>query len=710
MNTVSPSLIASATEAIPASLQDQQAVAAVREGDIARYRELVERYQRRVYAVAWSSLGDAMLAEEATQEAFIRAYRSLPLLGDGAKFAAWISAIARNLSHSLGRRHQRELNRCARWALEQPTVESPASAEEPACTPDMLRQTLAELTPAHRECLVLFYLQDKSGAEAAAMLGIAEPALRVRLMRARAALREKLEARLGQSLEQLRPSSTLTPSVMAAITSTASAKTIGGAGLGTTLMAALGKILPFKLMLLFIPVISMAPGMGMAWWVARADLRNFREVEGFRARRYRHLFGRRVWLILAAIMLFSFVFAKVGIRALGEHAIFLGLGLAYLVMLGVFLRSLRLNRSWFHIGIFINCLCMTVGLLAIGFGWMPVLMFPAAIVLGMVAMIPGMRERPLRMDYNLFLRAAQGLVQDPVGNAWAAATPPKYDRAQLQAFARFLGSRFLALNYRWTESGLQLCLPNVTGVIWHFRQMAAVVFCRWEKNSWIELGWHGTIRAHCSDGDASLLQTMEGPAKASAAALEERVAAAVAFAWSRFRAGDLAAAERSVGEVPDSEVFLTPPSKSKGFRMQAAFMLITAAVLIYSSLKIWRITQTSEEARPVLAQMHNIALQETQETKQIAQLRNQREGTIRQAQDWEAQAQQADPDQAAALRQQAAQLRGQIDQTTNAQIDQIKQLVARQQAEWRQLNQQFNQIMNIPPSSVPPPAPASSPP
>jgi DNA-directed RNA polymerase specialized sigma24 family protein len=48
------------------SQQDQFAVTAVRSGDAERYRELVERHERRVYAVAWSRLGDAALAEEVT--------------------------------------------------------------------------------------------------------------------------------------------------------------------------------------------------------------------------------------------------------------------------------------------------------------------------------------------------------------------------------------------------------------------------------------------------------------------------------------------------------------------------------------------------------------------------------------------------------------------------------------------------------------------
>src|SRR5208337_2902960 len=90
---------------------DESAVTAVRGGDAERYRELVERHERRVFAVAWSRLGDAALAEEAAQEAFVRAYQRLWLLGDGAKFSAWITAITRRVAINFGLRHRRELDR-----------------------------------------------------------------------------------------------------------------------------------------------------------------------------------------------------------------------------------------------------------------------------------------------------------------------------------------------------------------------------------------------------------------------------------------------------------------------------------------------------------------------------------------------------------------------------------------------------------------------
>jgi RNA polymerase sigma-70 factor (ECF subfamily) len=240
---------------------DVRAVRAVRAGEAERYRELVERHERRVYAVAWSRLGDATLAEEATQEAFVRAYRRLWLLRDGAKFAAWIASIARHIAINLGLRHRRELNKRKRWALEQPPAhEEHADTAEPnaPCSPETLRQTLAGLSASHRECLALFYLEGKSGAEAAAALGISEPALRVRLHRARAALRSRLEEQLGDSLRKLGPGRPLVPAIMAGVLATSSAKaaTAGGAvgiGAGTQFLATVSKVIPFAALIPLLP-------------------------------------------------------------------------------------------------------------------------------------------------------------------------------------------------------------------------------------------------------------------------------------------------------------------------------------------------------------------------------------------------------------------------------------------------------------------------
>ena len=83
-------------ELIDETQADVVAIAAIRDGDRERYRELVERYADKVFAVAWCRLGDPHMAEEAAQQAFITGYRRLLLLRRAEKFGAWITSIARN--------------------------------------------------------------------------------------------------------------------------------------------------------------------------------------------------------------------------------------------------------------------------------------------------------------------------------------------------------------------------------------------------------------------------------------------------------------------------------------------------------------------------------------------------------------------------------------------------------------------------------------
>ena len=97
---------------------ETETIDAILGGKRDRYGELVERHQKMVYGIAWSYLGDANLAEDAAQEAFIKAYRYLATLRDPSKFSGWLAGIARNISISLGRTRRRELSRVKRWEVE----------------------------------------------------------------------------------------------------------------------------------------------------------------------------------------------------------------------------------------------------------------------------------------------------------------------------------------------------------------------------------------------------------------------------------------------------------------------------------------------------------------------------------------------------------------------------------------------------------------
>lgn len=547
--------------------QDESAVAAVRRGDAERYRELVERHERRVFAVAWSRLGDAALAEEVTQEAFIRAYRRLWLLGDGAKFAGWINTIARRIAINFGLRHRRELNKRERWALENPGISTEGySAAEPDSlhTPEILRQTLTELPAAHRECLVLFYLEGKSGAEAAAALGISEAALRVRLHRARATMRERLEEKLEGSLAKLGPAKSLVPAIMAGVLASSSAKAATAGGLGATILGTLAKLAPVKWVVSFFPLLFFLPLVLFSWLFMRLELANFRDQKGFRARLFRE---SSRWVILWVPLMMVGIWILMPRLNLGNwktfYLVIAGIGL---FMLPFQIRRASINRSRYSIAaIATNSVLFSLLLLA-GLGWLPVGWFWCVIILQPLVMVRYQTTPSMRMDYNLFLRGAEGLLK-----TGEADIQEKLNRTkkELLAFARFLGSRWLAINHRWTEAGLELKLPPANVTFWAMvRNLPA-----WSRNSRLLLQQDGKVTAKLGERDWKILRRLQGEKLPSDIKLQDAVSRAVESAWGKFHAGDLAAAERAIGQVPEADVFIKPRVPLVSARVQRGIVI-----------------------------------------------------------------------------------------------------------------------------------------
>ena len=562
-----PISLADGMESQEPANRDAEAVAAVLRGETVSYRELVERYQRLVYAVTWSRLGDATLAEDAAQEAFIRAYRSLPLLGNGAKFSAWVTTIARNTAISLGMKQRRELAKRERWALEQPASEPPAATAEEACPPEMLRQALAELSAEHRESLVLFYLEGKRGAEAAAALGISEAALRMRLLRARAALRERLEARLGESLAQLQPPHSLTPGVMGVVLSSSTVKAGGGTTAGTALLTALGKVLPFKIALAFVPLVAVWGVVGA--WSSRREIqkfeRNFRDPDGLYAKMAQKMIQKVTWLDLFWNNIKMPVFIGVlwvALKTIGDQISGALLATVYLVLLLKMVRRLPIKRGKdVQVMIFLLLLVITLSL-GMAFHWghetdwdrLQSAFFFWWIMIQVVSMSD--------LDLNLFLLEHEGLLPDSGASAEAGKVAERLSSAQLLAFARFLGEGDAVDDFRWVRPGEELMLK--AGPLPSSFLLAPVNFLlpklRWPQWSWISLKADGTVSAHCNEELARQVSRDVGREITDIGARERRVASAVAVAWSYFRAGEIAQAARALGDVPAAEVFLKPPT------------------------------------------------------------------------------------------------------------------------------------------------------
>lgn len=552
--------------------RDKMAVAAVKGGDVERYRELIERHERRVYAIAWSRLGDAALAEDAAQEAFIRAYRRLWLLGDGAKFAAWVNTIARRVAINLGLRHRRELNKRERWALEQkPSLAdvSPMGEAEVSCTRETLRRGLAELPEAHRECLVLFYLEAKSGTEAAIALGVSEAAFRVRLHRARSALRERLEERLADSLEKLKPGKPLAPAIMAGVL--AGKMAIGGSGTG--LLGALIKFLPFKWLMLFGAAgVGMLPGTAMSALAARAEQRNYRDPKGFRAQASRAMNRRIIWLVPLIVIPMTLGIIALMIK-LGPHRAYLFLAI---FMVGCFVFFLMTQHNRFQSGMLIWYAMLTGGMVLNATNLVSAGTFTLIFIAAIVWLMWVIRKQPVRMDNSLFLRANLGMLEVPPADSSVDVPVAPMEKSDLMRFARFLGDRWLVNDYRWRPEGLLLRQKFVNPLC--ANKAGRFYFFRRDSSDFL-LAWNGEVTARASEINEPAPNNDVATRKAR---MESQVATAVRFAWQEFRSGNVPAADKALGEKPEKEIFVVPPIRAASTRWkqaQLAFVVILFAVM-----------------------------------------------------------------------------------------------------------------------------------
>jgi RNA polymerase sigma-70 factor, ECF subfamily len=169
---------------------DGDIVRAVLAGDRERYAQLVERYRDRYARYAARMLGSADAAEDAVQDAFVRAYDQLAQCKDPEKFVGWFFLILRNRCFAERRRSRAEAS------LE--AAESVAAADrtdggaETAERRRALQLALLALTPDQREVFVLKHVEGLSYGEIAERLSTSVPSLKMRMHRAYDKLREEL--------------------------------------------------------------------------------------------------------------------------------------------------------------------------------------------------------------------------------------------------------------------------------------------------------------------------------------------------------------------------------------------------------------------------------------------------------------------------------------------------------------------------------------
>lgn len=163
-------------------MRDDELVAAARSGDPEAFAALAGRHRARAEAVVERLVGDE--AEDLVQEALLRTFLGLSQLREPPRFGAWLCGIAVNLAKMRLRR--RALEARAGGELR------PAEPGEDRALLELVREAVEILPAGQRDVVLMHYVEDLSCDEIAAILGTSPGAVRVRLHRARAQLREEL--------------------------------------------------------------------------------------------------------------------------------------------------------------------------------------------------------------------------------------------------------------------------------------------------------------------------------------------------------------------------------------------------------------------------------------------------------------------------------------------------------------------------------------
>jgi RNA polymerase sigma factor (sigma-70 family) len=178
-------------------LEESELVERARRGDSAAYEEIVQMYQGIAFRVAYVIAGSAADAEEAAQDAFVKAYRALGRFRPGAPFRPWLLRIVANEARNRRRSAVRRESLALRTAAEQASGDaapSPEAAVLVAEQRETLLRALEGLRDDDREVISCRYLLDLSEEETAAALGLRLGTVKSRTARALERLRARMEA------------------------------------------------------------------------------------------------------------------------------------------------------------------------------------------------------------------------------------------------------------------------------------------------------------------------------------------------------------------------------------------------------------------------------------------------------------------------------------------------------------------------------------
>ena len=178
-------------------LDDQELVERAKRGDVDAYERLVRAHQAVAQRAAHVIAGSTGEAEDAVQEAFVKAYYALDRFRSEAPFRPWLLKIVANEARNRLRKAGRQANLAVRVGEERPSGDAAPSPEVAALETEQHREVVAalnKLKEKDRTALALRFFLDLSEEEMAAALNCARGTVKSRVSRALGRLRRQMEA------------------------------------------------------------------------------------------------------------------------------------------------------------------------------------------------------------------------------------------------------------------------------------------------------------------------------------------------------------------------------------------------------------------------------------------------------------------------------------------------------------------------------------
>ena len=199
---------------------DVQLIQRVLDGDDTAFSALVRKYQRSVHALAWRKIGDFHIAEEITQDTFLKVYQRLSTLKAPQSFTSWLYVITANHCKAWLRKNRtrtQSLENTSNTQLEKRAYSGYIIEENKRMAVETQREVvkklLAKLQDSDRTIITLYYLGGMTYDEISKFLGVSEATIRNRLYRARRRLKKE-EPMIREALENFQITSNLTENIM----------------------------------------------------------------------------------------------------------------------------------------------------------------------------------------------------------------------------------------------------------------------------------------------------------------------------------------------------------------------------------------------------------------------------------------------------------------------------------------------------------------